>query len=1229
MRFHRVPPPGAIVEPRRGARSKRWARRLLAGLLALLVGAMLASLGVARELDQPWLKRRIQALARTSGGVDIDFATVRLRWLSGLTIEDLVVRSPAAVSAFAPELVRVGRIDARWSLGSLFGGGPRVKELDVSDVTLSVVVDEHGFTSFDALSPSPPGPAAGGPPVPLSRQASDQLRAPPPIGTIRVAPIAVEVIHTDAGHVSERDAMHGVGLEISAERADVGWQIHAQAGSPSAPLALALERDRGGSPADTGRASLWLDADASSSVVSVRVQVNVLDQTFAPGFSGGEWVHAEASARFDPAAGRTTVTVARTTAGGGAATAEALLEIPDHGDPLVRHAEGDVDVVRLLAWAPAGLVPITVERGRVHYRVDSFVVGPVLHFGEGGGATVEGDLAKVQLHLAPATVDVDGGKVSLHGQPGAAGGIAASGSLTLDSLRVQSGDASLAGRDLALDFDGVQADDGSLTGRVAARVASADVRSAGGEVTADGLALQAHAVLAAHAPCAVDVAMPATRLRVFGVGGRLLADAPARVELHLDGVQPDMQRPVASRGVVRASLELGDARLSLDATKGIDAVDYTLSAGAASLAILRPLLPPGFAGAAPWASMALAVRSNGHVEGLAGADLAVRHTTEIAIERPAYAGLSARSLALTVRSAGTAFHHQADCELQVRALSVDGGAPGDDRMTLSATLDRALPSFRLKIETTGRVEARLSVSATFDRARRAVVYDVETRLAGLAPLAPLAARVHGLEGFDLSNVALELATRGSILGLVSDVTRAGALELVPDPMRTAAVDGTVDLRVAHLRWAAGDTSLETPEAKLHGDLHVDGARRTLAGHLDADAIRLGVGRNIVDVAGLSDESTAVITGDLLDPDAELTQHATIRAVEQDFVPGYPVGDVALTLAAGRDAQGLVHVSEMKVQNGAGGTSLDVTGGADLGPGRRRLSMTASLAQDLAPLSTAPEHFTGRGKVVVDAQVESPDLTVFRTRADLKAADVHVRMPRAGVAIESVDGDVPISASFELGKAGFTMRRDAALNPYSMLRFADQHPLLSRTGFISIGSVTTPFVSIAPLVGNLELEQNVISLRQFEMGLRGGHVTGQCALDWDGPRSTVELHVRASGVQSSHGEPFDGNIAVVVAAGDRTIEGRAEVLRIGKRHLLDLLDLEDPLRTDAAMNRIRSALSFGYPDRLRLVFDHGFASARLELGGLARLISIGELRGIPMGPIIDKLLAPLLDTKGTQ
>jgi hypothetical protein len=281
------------------------------------------------------------------------------------------------------------------------------------------------------------------------------------------------------------------------------------------------------------------------------------------------------------------------------------------------------------------------------------------------------------------------------------------------------------------------------------------------------------------------------------------------------------------------------------------------------------------------------------------------------------------------------------------------------------------------------------------------------------------------------------------------------------------------------------------------------------------------------------------------------------------------------------------------------------------------------------LSTIPERFNGRGKVAVEANVISPDLAHYRVRATAKAENVSAALARAGIDVEAANGEVPVTVALHIGENGVELQRSEKRSPYSMLRFADQHPLMSRSGFFSIASLKTPFVSIAPLVGNLEIEQNVVSLRQFEMGVRGGSITGQCGLDWEGAKSTLEIHVRASGVQSSHGEPFDGNIAVVISAADRTIDGRAEILRIGERHLLDLLDLQDPLHVDPAMNRIRGALAFGYPDNLRLVFDHGFASAHLELGGLARLVSIGELRGIPMGPIVDRMLAPMLAGPGAK
>jgi hypothetical protein len=1235
MRFRGVLPPVTTVDASRGARLRRWARRTALGLAVFAASFVLGMTLLAGNLERPWLKGCVQKLAHDSG-VDVDYGTVRLAWLSGLTIEGLVVQSPPEFRAVAPELVRVGHLDARWSFASLSGAGPRVEALTISDVALTVVIDENGRTSFDALSPASAPPATTPPAVPLSHQASEQLRAPPPVAALDVRGVSAAVVRTDRGRVIERDAVRGVGLAMTSEPAPGGWRVRVQAGSPARPLELALDRAIGEAPSGTARTQLWLSLEANAAGASVRANVKVLEQTFAPGFPAGDWLHLEGDAHFDPAAGRTTLEVQRTSGAGGAVTTEATIEVPDQGDPVVHHAQGAIDAAALLTWAPPGLVPVTARQAHLAYQVDAFVVGSTPHFGDGGSATVDVDLGEAHLDLAGGPLDVTGAKATVRAGPDSQGGIVARASIAAATLQLVTGRDRIAARGvtIAVDAEGLhlasgapQATRGDVT--LSAGAASLDARAGGERTIADGLGLTAHAHLDGHAPYAAEVGLPVARLRVLGADGHQVLDAATRVDVALRDAEPDLDHPAASRGSVHATLAYADDHVALDATKGADAVDYTLAASGPTFNALRPLLPASLAEAAPWGAMAFALHSTGHADRMASSRPSLRESTELTIERPAYANLSARTVAIKLHSDGDAYRHTVGADIAAAGLVVGGQPASDDDLTLSASFDRARPSLALQVDTKGRMTARLSASVSFDRARRAVMYDVSGRLAELAPIAPLLAGVHGLEGLDVSKLAVTAASRGAVLGVVSSVAGDGSFALAPNPRRTVAVDGKLDVGVAGFRWSAGGTSVAAPDVEIHADLSAADGRRTFAGHVDVATVDVGVGPHVIHVVGVTDEGTAVVTGDLVDPGAQVTQRATVRTVEQDYAPDYPVGDLSLALDVGRDSDGLVHLTQMKFENGAGGTTANLTGGVDLGPGRRRLSLTASVAQDLAPLSSSPERFEGRGQLAADAQIESPDLAVFRTRANLKVEGATVRMQRAGIDVESVEGSVPVTATFELGERGFQMHREAEPNPYSMLRFADQHPLLSRTGFLSIKSVKTPFFSIAPLVGNLEIEQNVVSLRQFEMGVRGGRITGQCGLDWDGAKSTVELHVRASGVQSSHGEPFDGNIAVVVSAADRTVEGRAEILRIGKRHLLDLLDLEDPLRTDPAMNRVRSALTFGYPKHLRLLFDHGFASAKLDLGGLASLISLDEMRGIPMGPIIDKAFGPVLDAKETQ
>ncbi len=1260
----------------RSAGPRRWVLRTLLGLAGFAWLVVIALLILVHQLDRPWIKRHVQTIARDSAGVDVDYRSVRIALFSGVVVEGLVVHSPAEMRDLAPDLIAVDRVEARWSTGSLFGHGPAIEQIALRGVALTVVVDERGRTSFDALPQSTARPDHP-PALPLSQRAASLLAGAPAIGKVSVDRTTLTLVRSEQGHMVERTELRGASATLAATPASTGWGLTVGIGSPATPLALEVEREQRGVRAGSARAAFWFTLDATSSALTAGFDVRVLEQTFAPSFHLADRLHAEASVQFDPAAGRTVMSIEHTDLGEGAATVEASIEIPDSGAPVVRHAQGDADLARLLLWVPAGLVPVNADRAHVHYAIDALVAGPIPHLADGGKLALDADLAGVKANLATGPLEIALAKLSLNGRSAPDGGSACAGGIELSDAHLATAGEHLAVENIALDFDGRQGTDGTMTGhvglgfarasldgseRVDARdghldlhvdglhpgdadplatrgdlvlsvgLASLEARWTGGRSIVDQLTVRAHALLEGHAPYAGELESKASRLRVFGPVERPLADAPFHFTTTLRDVYPDSERPEASRATVHAAVDLGEWQVSLDATKAIDAVDFALRAGASSLKALATLLPPDLAAAAPWDRAAIAIRSSGHVEGLSGANPELRQTTNLEIDRPAFRNVAAKSVSLDLRTDGTAVEQKVDADLRAQALALDGDDPSDDRVKIAATIDRHAPSLRLRIETSGRADSNLSASLSFDPQRRAALYDIAGTLGGLAPLAGLVSNVHGLDGFDLSKLEVGLSARGAVLGLVASAASDGTLALEPNLRRTAGVEGTVDVRVAHFRWTRGDTAIVTPAASWHADMHVAGTRRTLDSRVEIGAMHLAVGPHEVELAGLSDETSASVTGDLANPEAELSARASIRDVAQDVIAGYPIGGLAFTLAAQRDPEGLVHVSDLKLVNGAGGTTLALTGSLDLGARRRRLSLAAQAAQDLAALSSTPARFAGRGTVSMDAKVDSPNLALFRSHVDLKLQDVQVRMPRAGIDVEAANGVIPTTATFAIGRDGedgktiVTFPRDEHANPYSMLRFADQHALLSRTGFISVGSIKTPFVSIAPLAGNLAVDQNVVSLSQFEMGLRGGKITGQCALDWDGPRSTLELHVRASGVQSSHGEPFDGNVAVVVAASDRTVEGRADVLRIGPRHLLDLLDMEDPTRVDPAMNRVRELLAFGYPKRLRLVFDHGFASARLELGGLASLVSIDELSGLPMGPIVDRFLGPLFDTK---
>ncbi|HLK38325.1 MAG TPA: hypothetical protein VKU41_16295 [Polyangiaceae bacterium] len=1238
----------------------------LVGVLALLALALQALL---HSLDRPWLKRRLLGAISRSAGVELAYGAARVDLLSGLFVEGLCVRQPPELRAFATDLVCADRVTASWSPASLWGAGPRLKRLRVSGLALAVTVDERGRTSFDALAHGPPSPPRQE--MPLSRRASSLFDGAPPVGAINVDGARLILIRTERGAVLERCELDGLAMAVNALPGPAGarWSVKVHAGSPGTPLEVRAARTRAAGAEEGARAKFWLSAGASPTAVNVALDLHVLDQSLAPTVSVADALHVEGKVRFDPDHGLTEISVDPLVAGDGAATAAVLITVPDAGDPVVQGAHGDVDVARLLRWLPAGVFPASAERARVRWQAESLLVGDTPRLADGGSLWVDASLANVSVDTAAGRALLAEGTLSVRLAPAEEGTLAARGSGKLRGARFSSGQARLAADDVDFDLDGKRGADATETGRLSVgfsridltggvtlvaregraelRVAdlhpnlrdalatagdlaltvglgSLEARTGAGTLTAGGLTLRARTTGAQDGARALEADLPASHVQVVRPDGKTLVEGPAHVEAKATDLRIDLAHPSTTRGVLHASLESEGVRATLDATKEADAVDYGLQADARSLGVVRPWLSAAWLARAPWDRIAVTVRSTGRIDRIGDPSPSLHQSTEVDLERPALDAMSAPSLALVLRSQGTSLSQTADVELRLPGLAFDGGAPSDDRLSLSTTVDRARASAKFKLATEGHVTTAISGSIRFEADRRALVYDVEGRAAGLAPLARVLGHTPGLEGLDLSDLEVALSARGALRGVLAGVSGDGSVALEPDAARTAALEGTTDLRVSHFRWARGDTAVVSPALTWHGEMRDSGPRRTLESRLEIGTLHLDLGRHDLDLNGVHADGSVSMEGDWADPHLDFTQQASVGAVAQDLVPEYPLGDLSLTFSGQRNPGGIVHVSQTRLANGLGATMLEVAGNVDLGEGRRTLALATSVTQDLARLSKIPERFTGNGRVTVKANVASPDLSVFTVQAVVKGEGVTFLLPRQGIEVDSASGEVPIELAFRAGGGGIAFARTGRRDPYSMLRFADQHPLLTHSGFLSIGRLRAPFLSISPLVGNLEIEQNVVSLRQFEMGIRGGTVTGQCGLDWDGPRSTLELHVRASRVQSSHGEPFDGNVSVVVSAADRTVEGRAEILHMGERHLLDLLELQDPLHVDPAINRIRTALHFGYPDRLRLVFDHGFASAHLELGGLARLISIGEVRGIPVGPIVDKTIGTLLE-----
>jgi hypothetical protein len=289
------------------------------------------------------------------------------------------------------------------------------------------------------------------------------------------------------------------------------------------------------------------------------------------------------------------------------------------------------------------------------------------------------------------------------------------------------------------------------------------------------------------------------------------------------------------------------------------------------------------------------------------------------------------------------------------------------------------------------------------------------------------------------------------------------------------------------------------------------------------------------------------------------------------------------------------------------------------------------------MSSAPGAPHGRGTVDMALTVESGDLEHVHLTATPEFDGVDVEVPSSGLIVEGLRGSVPVAVDLAVtgladgaaGKIHVALVRGPRADSYARLRFADHQPFIKGSPYIVAHRVRVAMrdqrgalrpVELGRLAGNLHVDGTTLALDQLELEAGEGRVTGQCTVDLRGDDTTFDFRGAFTNFRTDgSAQRLDMNAAISLAPYRGLLEGRVELVRLGREHLAWLLDVWDPYHADVAANRARKALEVGYPKRVRLDMQDGFARLALDLGGVAGIVRLDEIRGLPVGPVLERYL----------
>ena len=1230
--------------------------------LAVTTGAFAAAAGiawyVASHLDTPWVKTRVLAAVHDAAGFDVDYDGVELSLAGDLRAHSLRLLSPARFAAAAEDFARVDELLVQVRPWRLLLGQLEIDALRVGGISVNVVRDASGATSISELFPQKEEQASPSErPSPLSHTLSElpsvRVRE---LQIARIGARYIELLADGMTRVASLTGCSAAGALDSGSGGLDGTELRVTGD----PLVLELS-----APGSVQHAQLGVELSAralEARSIALRGRVGLREQDVVPGWlsnaarAGAELLALDATLRFDEDAGKTLVSVAPLRMFGTTLAVDAQADVFD-GEPSKIVASGNAS----LSLSELPPLPAPAERLQLQGLDLQLRARELAWDGTRIGGNVEYDGRLVRAELGEPEASSSLQMATLKGE-GRFGQDAGQFTATLAARNVwsRSGSQTLEIDGLTLDSNGqTRVDSGAQQIEARAKLALGGVHlgAAGQQVALVDVSLDTRArgtaaELAARALPALDATLTIAAASVAdGVSRTLLQSLSATAAAR--GLAADEAAELGLRGDADVTLTVPTVRV-LDGTgQGGRREHASLSARGATLRAAVPLSLAQLTGSI---SLSALDAGSASLEDLA-LDFELAHPLAWGTDRAevprallrgrlgeidaAGSGGSLEGLRLLAERASAGRYH---IELDATGTSLAlGGTALPGKVSAEVRADAVPDAGTLTLSTDVRGERgaslHLDVDGRFDRATERLSYR-----AGLSAqkLGAFAAVVSDVEpraaALRLEGARLSAQARGDFAGVLR-AGEGGAPELREQPLVTARGTQSARLALEGLDYRTQERTLVVPklELDLESSHRDDGAGNARA-HLAMKSLRLEGGGTSVRLEDVDQELVA--TFDRSPDRGMMNLHSSLElgAAAQSFVPEYPVRGLRFTSDVRIDRLRSIYLRELALDNPASGSALRAkgtlellakagSGGVQTLVGREALSFEGQLEQKLQALEALGAASHASGTLTVPFRLESGGLLGYRLLAALQAKQVSFVKKDGSFSVQNLNGVVPLIEEFAVLESGVVVSAGPRTSPLSDTRFFDVHPFLSGNDYVTADSLGIGGIEpLGPVAANVRIERSDFIVDQLQAGYRGGQIVGQVRAAYRDGDPIVRFRLNATGLRSGRSkEVFDANAALAFVPGAMTLDGKVQIVRASREHLEDIMDVLDPFHESANANRVRQALALGYPKFVRFQLHDGAIDTKVELGGIAQLVRIDEIKAVPLGPILQKYVAPTLSS----